>query len=175
MIRLHHDLKWIAGVGDPEGNRAISEGTCEDRGLPGTKLKEALKQQEHQKKTDHIRELLARKYDLPFPQGVSLEQFLKAVKSSTSSKNDPGIPIYVSPLGLQQAGQTLESIVVVEPGMPLAVVLERALNVLNLGYDVHDEFLTIDSRLGVVESKLMRLEEKLDRVVNALENKGSHP
>jgi len=136
---------------------------------------EALKQQQLQKKTEHIRELLARKSDLAFPKGISLEQFLKTVKSTTSSKNDPGIPIYVDPLGLQQSGQTLESIVVVEPGRPLAVVLERALIVLNLGYDVHEGFLTISSRLGIVESKLMRVEEKLDRVMNALENKGARP
>ncbi len=119
--------------------------------------------------------MLARKSDLAFPKGISLEQFLKAMKSTTSSKNDPGISIYVDPLGLQQSGQTMESIVVVEPGRPLAVVLERALIVLNLGYDVHEGFLIISSRLGIVESRLMRVEEKLDRVMNALENKGARP
>jgi len=41
MSRLHHDLGWIAGVGDRVGNRAISGGTCEDRGFPGTNRKES--------------------------------------------------------------------------------------------------------------------------------------
>gem|GEM_PF-5123525 len=137
--------------------------------------KEALKQQELQKKTEHVRELLSRKCDLAFPHGVSLDQFLKAVRSATSSKNDPGIPIYVNPVGLQDASKSLESDVVVEPRGTLAEVLDRVLKPLNLQYEVQNGFLMIVSRLGIVESRLTRVEGKLDRIMNALENKGSRP
>jgi RNA polymerase sigma factor (sigma-70 family) len=139
-----------------------------------TELK-ALKQLQRQKKTAHIRELLARESDLAFPNGVSLEQLLKAVKSSTSSKDDPGIPIYVDPTGLHEVDKTLESRVVVMPGHTLADVLQRALREIKLGYVVDDGFLMIDSRLGTIESRLARVEEKLDRLINQLEKKGSRP
>ncbi len=68
----------------------------------------AFKQLQRQQidKTAHIRELLARESDLAFPNGVSLEEFLKAVKSSTSNKDYPGIPIYVDPVGLQEVDKT---------------------------------------------------------------------
>jgi hypothetical protein len=161
-----------AGEAKPKG---VDEQRIKELDRVAQASKEAFKQQELQKKTDHIRELLARKSDLAFPKGITLGQFLKTVKSTTSSKNDPGIPIYVSPGGLQEAKQTLKSIVVFEPGGTLADVLQRALKVLRLSYDVHDGFLMIDSRLSIVESKLTRVEEKLDRILNALENKGSRP
>lgn len=133
------------------------------------------KQQELQRKTAHIRDLLARESDLAFPNGVSLEQFLKAVRSSTSSKDYPGIPIYVDPVGLQEVEKTVESQVVVERGDTLAQVLQQALRRLKLGYEVDDGLLRIDSRLSIVEAKLARVEEKLDRIMNEQEKKGSKP
>jgi hypothetical protein len=135
----------------------------------------ALKQLQRQKMTAHIRELLARESNLDFPNGVSLDQFLKAVKSATSSKDDPGIPIYVDPAGLQEVAKTLESRVVVTHGHTLADVLQRALTEIKLGYVVDDGYLMIDSRLGTVESRLTRVEEKLDRLISELEKKGSRP
>ena len=138
-------------------------------------LERTYSQQELQRKTEHIHELLARKYALDLPEGSTLEQLLKAMKSATSSKDDPGIPIFVDPLGLQQAGQTMESIVDLKRGGTLADVLQRAVRLLQLGYDVRDGFLCIDSRMGIVESKLARVEEKLDRIMNALGKQGSRP
>ncbi len=138
----------------------------------------ALNRQELDRKTAHIHELLARKSDLAFPKGVTLLQFLKAVKLSTTSKDDPGIPIYVNPIGMQEADKTLESLVVIDvnPGQhTLADVLQLALRIINLGYDVHDGFLCIDSRLGSVESRMTRVEEKLDRIMNALEKLATRP
>ncbi len=133
------------------------------------------KRQDIESKNRRIRELLACESDLAFPDGVTLEDLLKALKSSTSSKDYHGIPIYVSPLGLQEVDKTLSSLVVVKRGDTRGQVLQEALRVLNLAYDVKDGFLTIDSRLSVVEAKLQRLEEKLDRIVNELEKSRSRP
>jgi len=138
--------------------------------VPQEALKHAL-----EKKTEHIRELLARKSELDFPKGVPLGQFLKALKATTTSKDDAGIPIYVNPVGMQEANRTLDSLVDAVPGSTLANVLQQSLRVLQLGYDVRDGFLCIDSRMGIVESKLARVEEKLDRIMNALEKQGPRP
>ncbi len=124
-----------------------------------------------QEMTVHIHELLSHKSDLAFPDGVSLEQFLKAVKSSTTSKDDNGIPIYVDPEALRDVDKTLESRLVVQHEEKLADVLRKALRKLNLGYEVDDGFLYINSRMGIMENRLTRVEEKLDRIINALEQK----
>ena len=67
--------------------------------------------------SQHIHEVLAKKYDLGLPDDASLETFLKSIKKSTANleKNDPGIPIYVSPEGLEYVGMTLESHVILDP------------------------------------------------------------
>ena len=173
---------WRAEI---EGNRTASQGTeaLAGEGSEGTRqiqnetarvremLDKIYKQQDTKKKTEHIRELLARKSELDFPNGVPLKQFLKAIKSATATKDDPGISIYVNPVGMQEANRTLESLVDAVPGNTLANVLEQAVLGVQLGYELRDGFLCIDS-LGIVESKL---EEKLDRLMNALESKPPRP
>ncbi len=135
----------------------------------------ALQQLKRQKMTAHIHELLARESNLAFPKGVSLDQFLKAVKLSTTSKDDNGIPIYVEPLGLKDVNKTLESIVVVGYERTLGDVLQGALRQLNLAYEVDDGFLHINSRQNIVEARLTRVEEKLDRILKGMEKKEPHP
>jgi hypothetical protein len=128
--------------------------------------------------TEHIRDMLTRKYDLELPKDVSLEQFLKTIRQVTidSDANSPenfhGIPIYVDPEGLDYAGMTLQSRLTVEPGKTtLLNTLEKSLKSVKLWYEVGDGFLKIDSRVGIVESRLKRVEDKLDRVIKALEHK----
>lgn len=136
------------------------------RGSLGAKeLEKAVKAEEIKKKTEHIRNLVARKYDLAVNNATTLELFLKAVKAATSGKNDAGIPIYVSPEGIQEAGKTLSSDATYEPGDTLADTLQKTLRPLGLSYDIRDGLLVIDSRLAVVESGLQRVEDKLDRLI----------
>jgi hypothetical protein len=138
-------------------------------------LVELANRQQLDKKSEHIRDLLSQKYDLVVPKGATLEEFLKAVKEATSTETDPGIPIYVNPTGLEDAGVALMQDVVVKAGDTLADAFQRALKPLKLWFDVHDGMLVIDSRLGLVESRLQRVEQKLDRLMGSLESKPPRP
>ncbi len=122
-------------------------------------------------KTKHIRDLLARKCDLELPGELSLSQFLKTVKAKTATANYPGIPIYVEPEALRKAGHTLETKVKLDQHDDdlLGWTIERALKPLDLGYDVQDGFLRVDSRLAVVEFRLDRLEKSVDQIEQHME------
>ena len=58
-----------------------------------------------------------------------------------------GVPIYVDPIGLQEAGVTMASSVTVSSkAMPIKEALEEALGQLKLDYVVRDGFLCISSK-----------------------------
>ena len=46
---------------------------------------------------------------MSFANETPLEDVLKYIKQATTGPNDPGIPIYVDPLGLQEADKTMTS------------------------------------------------------------------
>lgn len=126
--------------------------------------------------TGHIRELLTRKYDLGLPKDPSLEQFLKSIRQVTvesdksSAEDFHGIPIYLDPDGLRYVGMTPESRLAVDPGeRTLATTLQDSLKAVKLWYEVEDGFLRIDSRVGIVASRLQRVEDKVDRLIKAIE------
>jgi hypothetical protein len=164
---------------DLEPPRALEENLSRDQALERIKqledmlkttvdakeLDQVVKAEQVRKKNEHIRELLARKYDLDIAVAASLEQFLKAVKKATTDKDDPGIPIYVNPVGLEDAGHNMESGVRFERGSTLGETLQKSLKPLHLDFDVQEGMLVIDSRLGIVESGLQRVEDKLDRLI----------
>ena len=60
-------------------------------------------------------EVIMRKLDQPiplhFPDDTPLEEVLKHIRDATADVNFPGIPIYVDPVGLQNAEQSLKSTV----------------------------------------------------------------
>ena len=155
------------------GLRAQAPGTSTGK-LYSAGEKDADKQtkaEQIQQRTEQINSLLKQKIDLGLPKDPSLEQFLKAIKRATSNKDYPGIPIYVSPDGMDYAGMTLRSRVIIEPGEKiLAETLQQALKRTKLWYDVRDGFLMIDSRVGVMETRLQRVEEKLDRIIKEMES-----
>ena len=51
---------------------------------------------------------------MSFGTETPLEDFLKYIKQATTEPNYPGIPIYVDPLGLQEADKTMTSTVQLE-------------------------------------------------------------
>jgi hypothetical protein len=77
-----------------------------------------------------------------------LDQLLTEIKRRTSNGvlwN--GVPIYVDPIGLQEAGVTMASSVTVSSkAMPIKEALEEALGQLKLDYVVRDGFLCISSK-----------------------------
>jgi hypothetical protein len=120
------------------------------------------------KRTAHLRDVLAQRYDLDFPQGIPLEEFLKAIKKATTKEGDSGIPIYVNPRGLQEAQIRMDSKVYVSKGQPLGETLRSVLNSTGLSYELRDGFLAIDSRIGIVESRLGELDGKLDQILDVV-------
>jgi RNA polymerase sigma factor (sigma-70 family) len=86
---------------------------------------------------------------MSFPQETPLEDVLKYIKQSTQNEklNLPsGIPIYVDPVGLQQAEKTMSSPIQLDlDGVPLRRTLTLILNQIDLRYYVADGVLFITS------------------------------
>jgi hypothetical protein len=91
-----------------------------------------------------IREKLEEKIDLSFEK-TPLEDVLKFLKQAPrKGLDDKGIPIYVDPVGLNEAEKTLATPVsFVAKGEPLKSSLERLLKSIGLTYNVKDGLLTI--------------------------------
>ena len=79
---------------------------------------------------------------------ATLDQLLTEIKRLT--RNGVlwnGVPIYVDPIGLQEAGVAMASSVTVSSkAMPIKEALEEALGQLKLDYVVRDGFLCISSK-----------------------------
>jgi RNA polymerase sigma factor (sigma-70 family) len=87
-----------------------------------------------------------------FPNETPLEDVLKFIKSATQKGNEPGLPIYIDPVGLQDAEKTLASTVALDlEGVPLKTALRLALKQLGLAYCVKDGLLIISSPEGIVQ------------------------
>jgi RNA polymerase sigma factor (sigma-70 family) len=86
---------------------------------------------------------------MSFPQETPLEDVLKYIKQTTQNEKlhlASGIPIYVDPVGLQQAEKTMATPVSLDlDGVPLRRTLTLILNQVNLRYFVADGVLFITS------------------------------
>jgi RNA polymerase sigma factor (sigma-70 family) len=84
---------------------------------------------------------------MSFPNETPLEDVLKYIKQATSSPNGPGIPIYIDPVGLQEAEKSMTSPVQLDlEGIPLRRTLQLMLSQLGLLYYVDDGILVITSQ-----------------------------
>jgi hypothetical protein len=98
------------------------------------------------KKTQAIVAKLDEPISMNFANETPLEDVLKYIKSATQGPNDSGIPIYVDPVGLQEAEKTLTSPITLDlEGVPLKTTLRLLLKQLGLTYTVKDGLLTITS------------------------------
>lgn len=95
---------------------------------------------------------LERKIPMDFGQDTSLADVKKAIQAATKNETaglPNGIPIYVDPVGLQDADKTMASTVNVQlEGVPLRTTLDLVLKQLSLTYWVSDGLLTISSESG---------------------------
>jgi hypothetical protein len=84
-------------------------------------------------------EALERPISMRFLDEIPLGDLLKYIAMATSTPDYPGIPIYVDPLGLQEAERSLQSIVSIDlQGVPLKTTLRLCLKQLGLAYFVED-------------------------------------
>jgi RNA polymerase sigma factor (sigma-70 family) len=125
------------------------------------------------KKTQLIKQKLDQVIDAEFPGLVTLADLLKHIRKATTDADYPGIPIYVNPIGLQEAEQSMGvAIEVNRKQCSVREVLWWALHPLQLSYIIKDGFLMIDSRTSVTEMRVEEMERKLDRVLESLERLG---
>jgi hypothetical protein len=97
-------------------------------------------------KTKSILEKLEEPISMSFANETPLEDVLKYIKAATQGPNDTGIPIYVDPVGLNEAEKTMTSPVTLDlEGVPLKTTLRLLLKQLGLTYTVKDGLLTITS------------------------------
>ena len=98
-------------------------------------------------RTKQILEKLDQPIAMNFPNETPLEDVLKYIRQATTGPNDSGIPMYIDPLGLQEADKTQTSPVSIDlEGVPLKTTLRLLLKQLGLTYTVKDGFLMITSQ-----------------------------
>jgi hypothetical protein len=90
---------------------------------------------------------LAKPINMSFPTETPLDDVLKYIRAATTGPGFPeGLPIYVDPVGLQEAERSLNSPVVIDvTRVPLRTSLRLILKQLGLAYRVKDGLLTITS------------------------------
>jgi hypothetical protein len=90
---------------------------------------------------------LGKLIDMSFANETPLDDVLKYIKQATKSPTYPdGIPMYVDPIGLQEAEKSLTSTVSIDlKQVPLRTSLGLLLNQLGLAYRVKDGLLKITS------------------------------
>jgi hypothetical protein len=115
-------------------------------------------------RSEGIYDTLDMKLVLNYPNGAHLDVVLKNLKALTTKnpklpKLPTGIPIYIDPLGLQEAEVSLNSLVkrpTSADTLTLGEYLVRVLDALGLAYSVKDGFVMITSK----ESLELSLEEE---------------
>ncbi|WP_337176833.1 sigma-70 family RNA polymerase sigma factor [Paludisphaera sp.] len=83
---------------------------------------------------------------MSFPDETPLEDVLKYIRQATERDGRPTIPIYVDPIGLNEADKTMTSPVSIDlAGVPLRRTLQLMLKQIDLVYFVEDGVLVITS------------------------------
>ena len=93
-----------------------------------------------------ILDILDRPIPMRLPQETTLAEVLEFIKRETATSTYSGIPIYVDPIGLQEAERTMNSTVQIDlEGVPLKATLGLCLKQLGLVYAVEQGYLRITS------------------------------
>jgi hypothetical protein len=81
---------------------------------------------------------------MTFPDPTPIRDVLRYVTLATATPTHAGIPIYLDPIGLQEAERTPTSTVTIDLlGVPLKTTLRRCLDQLGLYYHVQDGYLRV--------------------------------
>jgi cyanophycinase len=104
--------------------------------------------------TPRTRAILARleeRVSMPFPEETPLDEVLQHIRrAAEKGPDDPGLPIYIDPMGLQRAERSLNATVMIhETAIPLKDALTRVLASLRMAYIVKDDVLIVTDVQGV--------------------------
>jgi RNA polymerase sigma factor (sigma-70 family) len=108
-----------------------------------------------------------KKLELPvsmsFNDDTPLEDVIKYIKVASTTETYKGIPIYVDPRGLQEAGKSMTSTVsnLDLEGIPLKATLRLLLKQIGLAYCVRDGVIIISSTQGILD-ELREAQQELD-------------
>jgi hypothetical protein len=83
---------------------------------------------------------------MTFPNPTPLSDVLKYVVKATATSNDPGIPIYLDPNGLQEVREASGTVIIDLRGVPLKTSLRLCLHQRDLDYFVKDGLVQITDR-----------------------------
>ena len=104
-------------------------------------------------RTRAILDALEKPVPMSFGDDTPLEDVLKYVKEATRGSIKSGIPIYVDPIGLQEAEKSMTSTVRIDlKSSPLKDTLRLLLDQLDLAYVVKDDVLMIISQVGTAKA-----------------------
>jgi serine/threonine protein kinase len=105
--------------------------------------------------TSAINKRLDEPLSMRFPTATQLVDVLTYIRKATKKgPDDPGIPIHVSPIGLQEVGRTMRSTVTIDSdGVPLKTTLKQVVGQLGMDYHVDDNVLIISARRELVQMK----------------------
>jgi hypothetical protein len=111
-------------------------------------------------KTRAVLSLLDRPVQFPAPGPMPLSDLLKWLKLASQSPGKPGVPIYVDPKGLEDAGATVaDEVKVTSDRVPFKTVLREALGPKGLGFYVEDGLLTVTSEAAAARALQTRPEK----------------
>lgn len=101
---------------------------------------------------------------MEFPKATPLDVVLEHIKrSAKKGPNDPGLPIYIEPLGLQEVHRNLNGLVTIRgKGSPLKDSLQQVLSQVHLAYCVKDDVLIISSPQGIIREQKATAVSALD-------------
>jgi RNA polymerase sigma factor (sigma-70 family) len=115
-------------------------------------LSAALAANDNDPKNQAVLKKLDQTLTMSFANPTPLGHVLEHIKSALAEPNGKPIPIYVDPIGLQQAEATFKSPVTIDlEGVPLKMSLRLVLKQLGLAYCVRDGVLIISSVRGIRE------------------------
>ncbi len=114
--------------------------------------------------TNEILKRLENRIALHFPEPTPLIDVLSYIKNATKQgANDPGVPIYVDPLGLEEVQRAATSTVRIEVnGVALKEGLKQIVGQLGLVYRVKDDVLIISSPRGLEAIMRQRVNVAVD-------------
>ncbi len=174
-VIVEHDPSKVNAT--PPGRRISSNGRSES---PQSAHGPAVKPAPHAElspRTKAIHQALERPLAMNFADETPLEDILKYIKQATTTRdNNSGVPIYVDPVGLQEAEKSMTSTIKIEiDGKPLSATLPLVLGQLGLAHCVKDDLLFISSPERVASElksvAVLSLDDKPDTksVMDALE------